>query len=90
MAPSEVPPLPGGQPTRADHLLIRRGSTLVVDGPVSTLLSRGIALAAGLHALRVDARGAFAGQVLLLAAVVDVEDVECVDMAWYVSACLSY
>lgn len=42
-------------------------------------------MATRLHALAVDARGALVGATLLLATVVDINDVEGVDVAWYIA-----
>lgn len=59
----------------------------MVDSTVAAWAGRrrGIALAAGLHALRVNARGASVGGSTFLPAVVDVEDVEGVDVAGDIS-----
>lgn len=62
-------------------LLGALGRRRVVDGAVA---ARGVAVAARLHAVRVDARGALWVRVVG-AAVVDVEDVEGVDVAWDVA-----
>lgn len=66
----------------------RRG---VVDGAVAArglaVAALVVAMAAGLHALRVNSGRAFRGRAVG-AAVVDVEDVERVDVAWNVSVCL--
>lgn len=48
-------------------------------------LSRRQLVTARLHALAVDARGALVGATLLLTAVVDVNDVKGVNVAWDVS-----
>lgn len=63
---------------------MRRGR--VVDGAVAAGLLA--VVPSVLHALRVDSGRALPGRVVG-AAVVDVEDVERVDVAWDVSVCLS-